>query len=135
MSDEKQTINDVLEIVHFIKDNSATKQDLVEFRDELKGDIDNVRTELKGDIDNVRTELKGDVDNVRTELKGDIYNVRTELKGDIQDVKTEVITHVDGLAVLHQRLDTELAALRAKYERLESHVALLAKRANVQLDF
>ncbi len=104
MSDQS-TVNDILEIVQFIKDNSATKQDLSNLE-------------------------------VRVDKRFESMDQRFDLISDqMQDMKTEVITHVDGLAVLHQRLDTELAALRMKYERLESHVSILAKHANIQLDF
>lgn len=45
-------------------------------------------------------------------------------KGDLVEAKGEIMTHVDGFAVLHQKLDAELAALQHKYDR---HEALLQR--------
>ncbi len=52
---------------------------------------------------------------------------------EIQEAKNEVMNHMDGFIVLHQKLDTELAALRSKYDRLESYILQLAKHAQFDL--
>ena len=61
----------------------ATRSDVRDVRDELKGDIQDVRTEIQ----DVRNELKTEIQNVRNELKTEIQNVRAE----IQDVRNEVL--------------------------------------------
>ena len=68
------------------------------------------------------------------EVRAEVHQLRKDGTKEIISVKTEVITHVDGLAVLHQRLDTELAALRMKYERLQGHVLQLARHAQIELE-
>jgi len=118
MSESTNQIQQILEIVEFIKDNAASKQEVAELRSEMA---------TKVELANMRSEMA---------TKVELANMRSEMatKVDLYDLKSEVITHVDGLAVLHQRLDTELAALRAKYERLQMHVHILAKHANITLE-
>lgn len=58
---------------------------------------------------------------------------RGEMKDEISLAKTEIMTHMDGFIGLHQKLDLELVALRAKYDRLESYIMKLAHHANVEL--
>lgn len=67
----------------------ATKTELYEVRDELKGDIQNLRSELY----EVKDELKGDIQNVRSEL----YEVKDELRGDIQNLRSELYEVRDAL--------------------------------------
>lgn len=57
----------------------------------------------------------------------------TEVREEITVAKTEIMTHVDSFIVLHQKLDTELTALRSKYERLERHIGQLAKHLQLSL--
>jgi|GEM_PF-6400407 len=48
----------------------ATKQDLINLKNELNSNIANVRTELKEDIANVRTELKEDIHSLDKKIDG-----------------------------------------------------------------
>lgn len=75
----------------------ATKLDLIEVRNELKGDINALRSELKGEINALRTELKGEITALRTEVKGEVTALRTEVKGDIAGLRQDV-------ALLDQRI-------------------------------
>ncbi len=79
---QQKTLDDIFEIVTFIKDNAVTKN---------------------------------------------------EFETRLTEIKTEIMTHIDSFVVLHQKLDTELTALRSKYTRLEDHVQQLAKHLNFQL--
>ncbi len=79
---QDKTLQDILEIVQFLKDNMASKQDL---------------------------------------------------ETRITEAKSELMTHIDSFVVLHQKLDTELVALRSKYDRLEQHVQQLAKHLQLSL--
>jgi len=81
------------------EDVMAVRENLMDFRTELKGDVVAVRTELA----EARTELKGDVVAVRTELA----ELRTELKGDIASVRTE-------LAELRTELKDDIASVRTE---------------------
>ena len=47
---------------------------------------------------------------------------RDEFEERLANQKNEIVSHIDGFIVLHQKLDTELAALRAKYDLLEGFV-------------
>lgn len=58
---------------------------------------------------------------------------RKELDQKLDKVKSEIMTHMDGFIGLHQKLDLELVALRAKYDRLESYIEQLAKHAQIVL--
>jgi len=57
-------INDVLEIVQFIKDNAASKQDMAAMEVRLDSKIDGVRTELKKDMREMKDELVGHIDGL-----------------------------------------------------------------------
>ncbi len=48
-------------------------------------------------------------------------------------LRSDIMTHMDGFIGLHQKLDLELVALRAKYDRLESYIEQLARHAQVTL--
>ena len=43
-------------------------------------------------------------------------------KQELQEVKSELMTHIDGFIKLHETLVVELAAMRAKNERLEARI-------------
>ncbi len=83
-------LDEVLEIVHFIKDNAATKVELNELRVELKEEIGVVRDDLQG------------------------------VKSDLQKVKNEMLDHVDGFIKLYKNQESENAALGMRMLRLES---------------
>ncbi len=94
---QEQAINDILEIVGFLKDNMVT------------------RTEFESRLDSMVSKV--------------------ELRQVLFEMESRLLTHIDGFIVLHQKLDTELTALRGKYERLEGFVKQLAAHANVTLDY
>ncbi len=94
---ESATINEVLEIVQFLKDNAVTKSELNDRVVELKVDL-----------------IQWVKENAVT-------------KEELEKAKSEIITHVDSFVQLHQKLDQELAALRGKYDRLEEMVKMMAK--------
>ncbi|MBS9781657.1 MAG: DUF1640 domain-containing protein [Gammaproteobacteria bacterium] len=92
-TDGQATQEKLIEMLVNVAQHSATREELREVRDELKGDINDlhteiqsVRTELKGDINELRTEIQ----SVRTELKGDINELRTELKGENAELRGEI---------------------------------------------
>ncbi len=58
---------------------------------------------------------------------------RQDLDVKLTNVKSEIMTHMDGFIGLHQKLDLELVAMRAKYDRLESWIEQLAKHAHITL--
>ncbi len=96
------TINEVLEIVQFLKDNAASKQDLA----------------------NVAT--KQDLAQTQLYLEVRIDKKSAEVEVQLVQSKSEILTHVDSFIALHQKLEQELVALRGKYERLEEIVEKIA---------
>jgi hypothetical protein len=55
--------------LHMDISNLATRSELLQTKDELKGDIHNLRDELKGDIHNLRVELKGDISRLEVRME------------------------------------------------------------------
>ncbi|MBU1126132.1 hypothetical protein KJ758_00810 [Patescibacteria group bacterium] len=108
---EEKILNEILETVGFLKDNMVSKTDLDEGLASVKGEL--------------RAEM--------SEMKGELRAEMSEMKGEMVEMKSDLMTHMDGFIGLHQKLDLELVALRAKYDRLEDYVRQLASHANVEL--
>ena len=85
----------ILKIVQFLKDNAASKQDLQAVENRLDKRMNSL------------------------ELRIDSVEQRMATKDELQQVKNDLMTHMDGLIHLHQKLDMELCALRDKTNRLE----------------
>ena len=60
---------------------------------------------------------------------------KNHLDSALFDMKSEIMSHVDSFIHLHNKLDTELTALRGKYDRLEGFVKQLAAHANIKLEY
>ncbi|HAL50018.1 MAG: hypothetical protein UU40_C0010G0013 [Candidatus Uhrbacteria bacterium GW2011_GWD2_41_121] len=101
---EDKTAKDILEIVGFLKDNMVCREEMDQKFEQM-------------------------------DQKFEQMDRRFELRLDqkLTEVKSEIMTHMDGFIGLHQKLDLELVALRAKYDRLESYVMKLAHHANIKL--
>ena len=110
---QDNTIKDILEIVEFIRDNAATKEDLLQFA--------------------TKHELHSEIQTVKNELRSEIQEVKNELRSEIQEVKNEIMNHIDGFIGLHQKLEIELTALHGKYQCLESYIQQIAKSIGLQL--
>ena|SRR3989338_9533995 len=120
---QEQTMNDILNIVEFLKDNMVTRDEFNDLKDKMV-----TRDEFNDLKDNMVT--KGEFYS----FKEDIVT-KNEFRQTLTETKTEIMSHVDRFIVLHQKLDTELVALRAKYDRLEGFVKQLARHANITLEF
>ncbi|MBU0596908.1 hypothetical protein KJ641_00170 [Patescibacteria group bacterium] len=57
---------------------------------------------------------------------------KEELYQESRKLENSIIEHVDQFIGLHQKIDTELTALRNKVERIEEYVQKIAK--HVQFD-
>ena len=102
--DEK--MDDILEIVQFIKDNSASKQD-----------VDSLRTEMKEEFKNVRTEMSQGFSDVKVELA----NINLELEDIKRDLrKLESRTQIDDDAMIADNLK-----LNERVKKLEKQVRQL----------
>ena len=120
---QEQTMNDILNIVEFLKDNMVTRDEFNDLKDKMV-----TRDEFNDLKDNMVT--KGEFYS----FKEDIVT-KNEFRQTLTETKTEIMSHVDRFIVLHQKLDTELVALRAKYDRLEGFVKQLARHANITLEY
>ncbi len=110
---QENTIKDILEIVEFIRDHAASKEDLLQFA--TKEDLRQVEQRLETKIDTLETK----VDTLETK---------------VDTLKHDIINHIDGFIGLHQKLEAELIALHGKYQRLESFIQQLAKHVHFQLE-
>ncbi|MFA5813052.1 MAG: hypothetical protein WC862_00870 [Patescibacteria group bacterium] len=117
------TIKDVLqelkenrEIIEFIRDNAATKDDIADIRREMA---------TKDDIADIRREMA---------TKDDLRLVKTELRQEIQDAKNEMLTHVDAFVGLYQKHEQELAAVVARVNRFEEKLNAVIKHLGLQLE-
>jgi hypothetical protein len=84
----------------------ATKTDLFEFRDELRGDMAVFKTELKGDMADFRAELNGGMADFKSELRDDFSSVRTEVAFLRQEIEFKYATKDDLLAAIYGFNDT-----------------------------
>ena len=75
-----------LALINAVIADVATKKDLNELRNELRGEISRVREELRGEISRVREELRGEIGG----LRGEISKVREELRGEIGELRGEM---------------------------------------------
>ena len=113
-------------LLHYLKNEVATKSDIILLRTELKGDIAELRNELKGDIADLRIELKGDIAELRNELKGDIAELRTEFKSDIAELRNDMVefkTEIRGDII---RLQAEVAMMRERFKIVYWAIGILA---------
>jgi predicted nucleic acid-binding Zn-ribbon protein len=78
-----------LAVINAVLVDIATKQDLQQIRQELKGEIAQLREELRGDI----TATKQDIQQLRQELRGEIAQLRQELRGEIAQLRREMNTN------------------------------------------
>ena len=108
------TIKDVMEVVEFIRDNAATKDDIKNFA--TKDDLKNLAT--KDDLKNFAT-------------KDDLQNFAT--RDDLRNAKDEMIGHIDGFIKLHKDMDTEIAALKSSYQRHEDQISQIVRHLGLQL--
>ena len=113
---QEQTLQDILEIVQFLRDNSVTKS---EFNERMGG----VENRLGG-VENRLDKVEDQVILIKLDMatKKDIQDVRDEL----QEVKSDLMDHIDGFAKRQDVTDTEVAALRHAYQRLDKKVTEFA---------
>lgn len=102
-------LQDILETVHFIRDNAVTK-------DEFHEEVNRLDSRI-GRLD---------------ERVGGLENHVKEIDHHITDTRDEMIAHIDQFIALHNKLDTELVSLRNKCDRLESQLRQVFLHLNLQ---
>jgi len=103
-------------------DELATKTDLFELRDELRGDMADFRAELRGDMSDFRAELRGDMADFRAEMKGEMAGSKSELKDDLAGVRTEVAFLRQEIELKYATKDDLLAAIYGFNDTISGHV-------------
>jgi flagellar biosynthesis GTPase FlhF len=90
-----------LAVINAVLADVATKQDLQQIRQELKGEMAQLRQEMKEEIAQLRMELRGDI----TATKQDFQQLRRELREEISQLREEI-------GILRQHVDSEISQLR-----------------------
>lgn len=88
----KNAINDILEMVTFIRDNAATKEDLEQLRSATKTDINQIRAEMatKEDIKQIRSEMATKKDLKKLDKRvGSLEKEMKEQRKEMQAHKKE----------------------------------------------
>ncbi|OGH93869.1 MAG: hypothetical protein A2538_03335 [Candidatus Magasanikbacteria bacterium RIFOXYD2_FULL_41_14] len=104
MEDNNQMLQDIFQVVNFLKDNAIIKTEFDDFKSEVNQRFNGVDKRF---------------DMVDLEFK---------------KVREEVIEHVDAFVGLHKDLESELAAVAHKTDRLERNDIKIAKHLQLQLD-
>jgi DNA anti-recombination protein RmuC len=101
-----------LAVINAVLADVATKQDLQQLRQELKGEMAQLRQEMKEEIAQLREELRGDI----TATKQDFQQLRQELKEEIaqlrEETKEEIAQLRQEIGLLRQHVDSEISQLR-----------------------
>jgi DNA repair exonuclease SbcCD ATPase subunit len=108
-----------LAVINAVLADVATKQDLQQLRQELKGEIAQLRQELKEEIAQLREELGGDItatkqdfQRLRQELREEISQLRQEMTQVRQELKGEIAQLREEIGILGQHVDSEISQLR-----------------------
>lgn len=118
MSNQEPTIKDIFEIVEFIRDNGATKDDIALVRREMAVEFASVRQETATEFASVRKEMATESAAVRQEISG---------------LRNEVIDHVDGFVGLYRKHEQELAAVVSPQNRFEEKLNQIIQHLGLQM--
>lgn len=95
---------EILDIVRFLRDNAATKDELFALEQRMDQKLDQ-------------------------KINGAIYSLRAELGSQIDEVKN----HIDGFIQLHQKTEVEMAAFKILYDTHEKKFEKISKHLNIEL--
>jgi predicted nucleic acid-binding Zn-ribbon protein len=108
-----------LAVINAVLADVATKQDLQQLRQELKGEMAQLRQEMKEEIAQLRMELRGDItatkqdfQQLRRELREEILQLREEMTQVRQELKGEIAQLREEIGLLRQHVDSEMSQLR-----------------------
>jgi tRNA U34 5-carboxymethylaminomethyl modifying GTPase MnmE/TrmE len=108
-----------LAVINAVLADVATKQDLQQLRQELKGEMAQLRQEMKEEIAQLRMELRGDItatkqdfQQLRRELREEILQLREEMTQVRQELKGEIAQLREEIGLLRQHVDSEISQLR-----------------------
>jgi BMFP domain-containing protein YqiC len=78
-----------LTVINAVLADVATKQDINQLREEMRGEI----TSTKQEIQQLRQELRGEIAQLRQHVDGEIAQLRREMKDEISQLRRDMSTN------------------------------------------
>jgi predicted nucleic acid-binding Zn-ribbon protein len=78
-----------LAVINAVLADVATKQDINQLRQEIRGEI----TSTKQEIQQLRQELRGEIAQLRQHVDGEIAQLRREMKDEISQLRRDMSTN------------------------------------------
>jgi predicted nucleic acid-binding Zn-ribbon protein len=101
-----------LAVINAVLADVATKQDIQQLRQELRGEIAQLRQELREEISQLREETKEEIAQLRQHVDGEISKLRGEIAQLRQHVDSEISQLRQEIAQMRQHVDSEISQLR-----------------------
>jgi len=101
-----------LAVINAVLADVATKQDIQQMRQELKGEMAQLRQELREEISQLREETKEEIAQLRQHVDGEISKLRGEVAQLRQHVDSEISQLRQEIAQMRQHVDSEISQLR-----------------------
>jgi DNA repair exonuclease SbcCD ATPase subunit len=101
-----------LAVINAVLADVATKQDIQQMRQELKGEMAQLRQELSEEISQLREETKEEIAQLRQHVDGEISKLRGEIAQLRQHVDSEISQLRQEIAQMRQHVDSEISQLR-----------------------
>jgi DNA repair exonuclease SbcCD ATPase subunit len=101
-----------LAVINAVLADVATKQDIQQMRQELKGEMAQLRQELREEISQLREETKEEIAQLRQHVDGEISKLRGEIAQLRQHVDSEISQLRQEIAQMRQHIDSEISQLR-----------------------
>jgi DNA anti-recombination protein RmuC len=101
-----------LVVINAVLADVATKQDIQQLRQELKGEMAQLRQELREEISQLREETKEEIAQLRQHVDGEMSKLRGEIAQLRQHVDSEMSQLRQEIAQMRQHVDSEISQLR-----------------------
>jgi DNA repair exonuclease SbcCD ATPase subunit len=101
-----------LAVINAVLADVATKQDIQQMRQELKGEMAQLRQELREEISQLREETKEEIAQLRQHVDGEISKLRGEIAQLRQHVDSAISQLRQEIAQMRQHVDSEISQLR-----------------------
>jgi DNA repair exonuclease SbcCD ATPase subunit len=101
-----------LAVINAVLADVATKQDIQQMRQELKGEMAQLRQELREEISQLREETKEEIAQLRQHVDGEMSKLRGEIAQLRQHVDSAISQLRQEIAQMRQHVDSEISQLR-----------------------
>jgi predicted nucleic acid-binding Zn-ribbon protein len=101
-----------LAVINAVLADVATKQDIQQMRQELKGEMAQLRQELREEISQLREETKEEIAQLRQHVDGEISKLRGDIAQLRQHIDSEISQLRQEIAQMRQHVDSEISQLR-----------------------